>query len=176
MLQWQEAVFHGSCCQRRTSRNKSLHQFFWSKKQKGGHCGGRANERKCKWRRIRQLKSIKKKRAGMLATILYSVLKNKSRNFLKYLKKIAKKRVLYSRRQKWGLSRFRTMKWPPNLNLSNIALKTRFPFIHASTSLDTKSLTIASNRNCESCMSIHFLAPQPIFRWFHFCRAFFLCL
>ena len=47
-------------------------------------------------------------------------------------------------------------------------LKTRFPFLYASTSLDTKALTIASNRNFESCLSIRCLAPQHIFRFFHF--------
>ena len=45
-------------------------------------------------------------------------------------------------------------------------LKTRFPFIYASTSLDT-------NRNFESCLSIRCLAPQHIFRFFHFCCSFF---
>ena len=42
-------------------------------------------------------------------------------------------------------------------NLSCIKLKTRFPFInffvYVSTSLDTKTLAIASNRNSESCLS-----------------------
>ena len=47
-------------------------------------------------------------------------------------------------------------------------LKTRFPFLYASTSLDTKALTIASNRNFESCLSIRCLAPQHIFRFFQF--------
>ena len=47
-------------------------------------------------------------------------------------------------------------------------LKTRFPFLYASTSLDTKAFTIASNRNFESCLSIRCLAPQHIFRFFHF--------
>ena len=47
-------------------------------------------------------------------------------------------------------------------------LKTRFPFLYASTSLDTKALIIASNRNFESCLSILCLAPQHIFRFFQF--------
>ena len=47
-------------------------------------------------------------------------------------------------------------------------LKTRFPFLYASTSLDKKALTIASNRNFESCLSILCLAPQHIFRFFKF--------
>ena len=51
-------------------------------------------------------------------------------------------------------------------------LKTRFYFLYASTSLDTKTLTIASNRNFESCLSICCLAPQHIFRFFHLCRGF----
>ena len=60
-------------------------------------------------------------------------------------------------------SRFRTEKSPSNKNLPNMMLKTRFPFLYASTSLDTKALTIF-----ESCMSIRCLAPQHIFRFFHF--------
>ena len=51
-------------------------------------------------------------------------------------------------------------------------LKTKFNFLYASTSLDTKTLTIASNRNFESCLSICCLAPQYIFRFFHLCRGF----
>ena len=39
-------------------------------------------------------------------------------------------------------------------------LKTKFPFFYASTSLDTKTIKIASNRNFESCMSIRCLAPH----------------
>ena len=39
-------------------------------------------------------------------------------------------------------------------------LKTKFPFFNASTSLDTKTLKIASTRNFESCMLIRCLAPQ----------------
>ena len=38
--------------------------------------------------------------------------------------------------------------------------KAKFPFLYTSTSLDTKTLKIASNRNFESCMSIICLAPQ----------------
>ena len=41
-------------------------------------------------------------------------------------------------------------------------LKMRFPFIYASTSLDTKRLTIALNRYFESCLSIPCLAPRHI--------------
>ena len=47
--------------------------------------------------------------------------------------------------------------------------------VKASTSLDTKTLIIVSNRNFESCMSIRCLAPQHIFRFFHFRYRFFLC-
>ena len=60
--------------------------------------------------------------------------------------------------------------------MSNINFETRFPFIYASTSLDTKTSTIASNRNFGSCMYIRCLAPQHIFRFFHFCFKFFVCL
>ena len=70
---------------------------------------------------------------------------------------------------------FRTKKSPSNQNLSYIKLKTRFPFIFTSTSHDTKSLTIASNCNCESWVTILCLASQHIFRFFHFCRGVFLC-
>ena len=54
-------------------------------------------------------------------------------------------------------SRFRTKKSLSNLNLSNIMLKTRFPFIYASTSLDTKNI---NNPHFESCLSIHCLVSQ----------------
>ena len=72
-------------------------------------------------------------------------------------------------------SRFRTKKSLSNQKLPYMMLKTRFPFLYASTSLGTKTLTISSNRNFESCMSIHCLASRHIFRFFHFCRGFFLC-
>ena len=58
-------------------------------------------------------------------------------------------------------------------------LKTRFPFLYASTSLDAKTFvykTLASNRNFESCMSIRCLASQHILQFFHFCRGCFLCI
>ena len=58
-------------------------------------------------------------------------------------------------------------------------LKTRFPFLYASTSLDAKTFvykTLASDRNFESCMSIRCLAPQHILQFFHFCRGCFLAL
>ena len=53
--------------------------------------------------------------------------------------------------------------------------KMRFPLLYASTSLETKSLTITSNCDFESCMAIRCLASQHIFRFYHFCRGFFLC-
>ena len=58
-------------------------------------------------------------------------------------------------------------------------LKTRFPFLYASTSLDAKTFVykiLASNRNFESCMSIRCLASQHILQFFHFCRGCFLCI
>ena len=74
-------------------------------------------------------------------------------------------------------SRFWTKKSPSNQSLPcYIMLKTRFPFPYASTGLDTKTLTIASNRNSESRRSIRCLAPQHIFRFFHFCHGFPLSL
>ena len=39
-------------------------------------------------------------------------------------------------------------------------------------SLDTKTLTITSNRNFESCMSVCCLAPQHIFRFSIFAAGF----
>ena len=67
-------------------------------------------------------------------------------------------------------SRFPIKKSPSNQNLPYIMLKTRCSFLYASTSFDTKTLTIASNRNFKSCLSIRCLAPQHIMRFFHFCR------
>ena len=64
--------------------------------------------------------------------------------------------------------RFRIQKSPSNQTLPCIMLKTRFPFLYASTSLDTKTLTIASNRNLKSCLSIRCLTPQHILRFFLF--------
>ena len=43
--------------------------------------------------------------------------------------------------------RFRTKKSLSIQNLTYMMLKTRLPFLYASTSLDTKTSTIASNRN-----------------------------
>ena len=74
------------------------------------------------------------------------------------------------------VSRFRTKKSLLNQNVPYMMLKMRFPFLYASTSLDTKTLTIASNCNFESCLSIRRLASQYIFRFFHLCHGFFLCL
>ena len=71
-------------------------------------------------------------------------------------------------------SRFWTKKSPSNQNLPYIMLKTRFPFLL--TSLDTKKLTLASNRNFESCLSIRCFAPEHNLQFFHFCRGFFLRL
>ena len=62
----------------------------------------------------------------------------------------------------------RTKKSPSNQNLPYMMLKTRFPFLYASTSLDTKTLTIALNFNFESYMTIRCLAPQHVLRFFHF--------
>ena len=72
-------------------------------------------------------------------------------------------------------SRFRTKKSPSNQNLPYRMFKMRFPLLYASTSLETKSLTITSNCDFESCMAIRCLASQHIFRFYHFCRGFFLC-
>ena len=70
-------------------------------------------------------------------------------------------------------SRFRTKKSPSNQNLPHLMSNTRFPFLYASTSLDTKTLTTTSNRNFGSCMSVRCLAPQNMFRFFHFCCGLF---
>ena len=53
-----------------------------------------------------------------------------------------------------------------------VIFQTRFPFLYASTGLDIKTLTIASNRNFESCMSIRCLAPQHISGFFIFAAGF----
>ena len=53
-----------------------------------------------------------------------------------------------------------------------VIFQTRFPFLYASTGLDIKTLTIASNRNFESCMSIRRLAPQHISGFFIFAAGF----
>ena len=45
-------------------------------------------------------------------------------------------------------------------------LKTRFAFLYASTSLHTKTLMVASNRNFESFLPIRCVAPQRILRFF----------
>ena len=69
---------------------------------------------------------------------------------------------------------FRTKKSPSNQTLPYTMLKTRFPFLYWS--LDTKTSTIASNRNFKSCLSICCLAPQHIFRLLHVCRGLFFAL
>ena len=82
-----------------------------------------------------------------------------------------------------GAPRWRSEFWikksPSNQNLPYTMLKSRFPFLYASTSLDAKTFvykTLASNRNFESCMSIRCLASQHILQFFHFCRGCFLCI
>ena len=47
-----------------------------------------------------------------------------------------------------------------------IKLKTSFPLLYASTSLDIKTLAIASNNNFEGCLSICCLASQQILYFF----------
>ena len=54
----------------------------------------------------------------------------------------------------------------PNFAIHNV--KTRFSFLYRS--LNTKTSTIASNRNFKSCLSICCLAPQHNFRFLHVCR------
>ena len=49
-----------------------------------------------------------------------------------------------------SFTRFWTKKSPSNHNLPCMMSKTSFPFLYASTSFDTKTLSIASNRNFES--------------------------
>ena len=76
-------------------------------------------------------------------------------------------------------SRVWKKKSPSNQNLPYTMLKTRFPFLYASTSLDAKTFvynTLASDRNFESCMSIRCVPPQHILQFFHFCRGRFLCI
>ena len=77
-------------------------------------------------------------------------------------------------------SRFWTKESPSNQNLPYIMLKTRFPFLYASTSLDTKTVlykTLASIRHFESCMLIRCPPPQHILQFFqNFPRVFSLPL
>ena len=70
-------------------------------------------------------------------------------------------------------SRFWTKKSLSNQNLPYIMLKTKSPLLSASTSLDTKTSTLASNRNFESCMSIRCFAPQHILQFSIFAAGFF---
>ena len=72
--------------------------------------------------------------------------------------------------------RFQTKTSPSYRNKSYIKLKPTFPFICASISHDTKTWTIAWNREFESCLWIRCLSSQHIFRFFHFCFSIFLCL
>ena len=65
------------------------------------------------------------------------------------------KKVLGKKKKKsdwcWrSFTRFWTKKSPSNHNLPCTMSKTSFPFLYASTSFDTKTLSIASNRNFES--------------------------
>ena len=53
-------------------------------------------------------------------------------------------------------------------------LKMRFPFIYASTNLDTKHYKLPQIINWK--LSIHCLAPQHILQFFHFCYTYCLCL
>ena len=74
----------------------------------------------------------------------------------------------YYRGSSTPASRFRTKKSrsPSYQNLPYIMLKRRFAFLYASTSLHTKTLTVASNRNFESFLPIRCVAPQHILRFF----------
>ena len=60
----------------------------------------------------------------------------------------------------------------PNFAIHNV--ENEVPFLYWS--LDTKTSTIASNRNFKSCLSICCLAPQHIFRLLHFYHGFSLPL
>ena len=66
----------------------------------------------------------------------------------------------YYRGSSTPASRFRTKKSrsPSYQNLPYIMLKRRFAFLYASTSLHTKTLTVASNRNFESFLPIRCVA------------------
>ena len=103
------------------------------------------------------------------------------KSLVKKIKKIKKKR-LKEERKSTNLSRkeknflcesdwYKEVAAKPKFAIHNV--KTRCPFIYASTSLDTKRLTLASNCNFESCMSIRCFAPQHILQLFHFCRGVF---
>ena len=118
------------------------------------------SEESRRWKKKKKKK--KKKNAQRRKKEYQSVKKRKRNSFVKAI------------RTGGAQFRFWTKKSPSNQNLPYILLKTRFPFLL--TSLDTKKLTLASNRNFESCMSIRCFAPQHNLQFFHFCRGFFLRL
>ena len=63
----------------------------------------------------------------------------------------------------WRPDWFWTKKLLLNWNLPYIMLKMRFPFLYASTSLKTKTSTIDSNHNFESCQLSCSTAHFPVF-------------
>ena len=96
-----------------------------------------------KWKRVLGKKNVKRrKKTGSK--------KAKGESFCQEKKKILCESDWHWRNSTLA-SRFRTEKSPSSQNLSYIKLKTRFPFIYlTSTTHDTESLTIASNRNFET--------------------------
>lgn len=77
------------------------------------------------------------------------------------------------RATRWCPDWFWTKKLLLNWNLPYIMLKIRFPFLYTSTSLKTKTSTIDSNHNFESCQLSCSSAHFPVF---HRCHRFFFCL
>ena len=63
----------------------------------------------------------------------------------------------------------------PNIAIHDVENEVSFFCMQVPASTKILTIYISSNRNFESCMTIRCLAPQHIFRFFHFCRWFFLC-
>ena len=127
----------------------------------------------CSWTNQKRKKVLGKKRQKQKQTKTKTGEKKKERVlFCQERKKILCESDWYWQSSTLA-SRFRTKKSPSNQNLPHLMSNTRFPFLYASTSLDTKTLTTTSNRNFGSCMSVRCLAPQNMFRFFHFCCGLF---
>ena len=105
----------------------------------------------------------------------YLLKKNKKPKKKKGPKEKERKRIICQEKEKilcesnwyWRssmlASRFRTKESPSNQKLLYIKLKRRFPFIFTSTSHDTKSSTIASNRNFDCRFVVLLLSIFSVF-------------
>ena len=101
----------------------------------------------CSWTNQKRKKVLGKKRQKQKQTKTKTGEKKKERVlFCQERKKILCESDWYWQSSTLA-SRFRTKKSPSNQNLPHLMSNTRFPFLYASTSLDTKTLTTTSNRN-----------------------------